>query len=354
MTQPVSQLEPDVAAGQPLLAFVRIPRTGGGTMSTAISRNYSPRKDVANVQRSPEKTRSALESLASKRAWNVVGGDLPYGLFTRYLPADTRYVTILRDPVDRVLSHYLSHAQAGKPPGSEGARKLRNVWETALSLEAAEKKGIGDLEKAERVTIEADAEFSLAEGLRRKIYIYDNFMTRFLWGGESLFGELPPDALERAKENISNFFFVGVRERLDESIILLVRELGVGLMPSYRRQVSRKSPPRDETSDELRALIAEHNQLDIELYRFARERFEKEAPPPGELDAVVQDLRARSVEVTEAAQKEKAARKGAGKADRRTRKAKSRSKKSRKDASNGGQTPSNNESEEAGGRSEAL
>jgi Sulfotransferase domain len=307
----------DAAQGKPLLAFVHIPRTGGGTVSTAIARNYSPRKDIGNFQRDPERARQGLANVVSKDAWKAVGGHTPFGLFRRYLSADTRYITVLRDPVDRVLSHYHFHAQAGDPPGSLGPRKLRNTWETLLNHERLERAG-GDQE--DEILLENVAEFTLEEGLRRKICIYDNFMTRFLWGGESLFGELPPEALERAKENISNFWFVGVRERLDESIILLGRKLGVGLMPYYLRHVSQKRPPLDETSDELRALIADHNTLDVELYRFARERFEAEAPPPGELDPEVEELRARSIEVTEAAAEARSARKEAGKTQRRERK----------------------------------
>ena len=321
----VQPVNVDAASGKPLLAFVHIPRTGGGTVSSAISKNYSPLKGPGNFQRGPEKTQLGLQNIASKPGlWEAVGDHVPYGLFLRYLPADTRYMTILRDPVDRALSHYHFHAQAGDPPGTHGERKLRNMWETALTLEAAEKEGIGDLEKATRVTIEEGAEFSLEEGLRRKIYLYDNFMTRFLWGGESLFGELPPDAVDRAKENISNFFFVGVRERLDESIILLGRKLGVGLMPYYLRHVSQKRPALDETSDELRALVAEHNALDMELYKFARERFEEEAPAPGELDAEVEELRARSVEVTEVAEAARAEKRETNRAARQAKRAEGR------------------------------
>src|SRR5262249_39692675 len=143
-----------------------------------------------------------------------------------------RYMTILRDPVDRVLSHYHFHAQAGDPPGSGGTRKLRSIWETLLNHERIERPG-GDEE--DEITLDLDADYSLEEGLRRNIAIYDNFQTRFLWGGESLFGKLPPDALEQAKENISTFWFVGVRERLDDSIVLLGRKLGVGLMPYHLR-----------------------------------------------------------------------------------------------------------------------
>jgi len=48
-------------------------------------------------------------------------------------------------------------------------------------------------------------------------------------------------------------------------------------MPYYLRHVSTKRPTIEETSRELRELVAEHNALDIELYRFARELFEKSA-----------------------------------------------------------------------------
>ena len=73
-------------------------------------------------------------------------------------------------------------------------------------------------------------------------------------------------------------------------------------MAYQRRHVSQKRPSLSETPDELRELIAEHNALDIELYRFARERFDREAPPSEELAADVQELRSMSVAATEAGQ----------------------------------------------------
>ena len=287
LAEPVEERTPaDAAGNQPLLAFVHIPRTGGGTVSSAISKNYDRLKSVGNIQKGPEKTRSGLENVAAKPGqWQAVGDHVPLGLFRRYLPADTRYMTILRDPVDRVLSHYHFHAQAGDPPGSRGAVKLRGLWEQLLNNERTELGG-----PDETISLGGDTEFSLEEGLKRRICIYDNFMTRFLWGGDSIYGELPPDALERAKDNIADFWFVGFRERLDESIVLLGRKLGIGLMPYYLRHVSTKRPPIEETSRELRALVAEHNALDIELYRFARELFEESAPPPDELTDEVAEL----------------------------------------------------------------
>ena len=337
-TTPFEQ-RPDsaLAADQPLLAFVHIPRTGGGTMSSAVAKNYSPVKRPGNYQRGPEKTHQGLKNIAKKTGlgfWNAVGDHVPYGLYLRYLPADTRYMTILRDPVDRVLSHYHFHAQAGDPPGSSGTRKLRATWERLLNHERVERPG-GD--KEAEITLDLDGDFSLEEGLRRKIVIYDNFMTRFLCGGESLFGELAPDSLDRARENVSTFWFVGVRERLDDSIVLLGRRLGVGPMPYFLRHVSQKRPPLAETSDELQALIAEYNAMDVELYRFARERFEQEAPSPSELAADVEELRTRSVKVTEEAEKKRSAKQEANKARRRAERAQRASEnRSRRSAGRGG------------------
>jgi Sulfotransferase domain len=308
----------DAASSKPLLAFVHIPRTGGGTLSSAISKNYSPQRSVGNYQRSAEKARQRLEAVENNPGlWEAVGDHVPYGLYLRYLPPETRYITVLRDPVDRVLSHYHFHAQSGNPPGSSGTRKLMNVWETLLNSARLE---LDDEERPDEITLDPADDYSLEEGLRRKIVIYDNFMTRFLWGGETIFGELPPDALERAKENLSTFWFIGIRERLDDSIVVLGRKLGVGLMPYNLRHVSQKRPPLDQTSDELRALVAEHNALDVELFRFARERFEQESPATSELAEEVQELRTRSEEVTEAAEKARQAKMEANRARERAEK----------------------------------
>jgi hypothetical protein len=161
---------------------------------------------------------------------------------------------------------------------------------------------------------------SLEVGLERGISIYNNFATRFLWGGESLDGELPPDALERAKENLARFAFVGVTERLDEGMILLGRMLDVPLAGYHLRHVRDDRPKASEVPDSLIRLIEEHNALDIELYRIARERFDAEAAAAGDVSAQVEELMRQRAEVTEAAEAQRIERKTAGKARRRAAK----------------------------------
>src|SRR5436190_16918467 len=91
---------------KPLVAFVHIPRTGGGSLTNAISRAYGRVKSSGNVQLSADKSHKLFKSIAENPdAWSgrALADHVPYGLYARYLPPDTLYITVLRDPVERVL-----------------------------------------------------------------------------------------------------------------------------------------------------------------------------------------------------------------------------------------------------------
>jgi hypothetical protein len=112
----------------------------------------------------------------------------------------------------------------------------------------------------------------------------NNLATRFLSGAPSPMDELPASALEDAKGNLRGFAFIGIQERFAESIVLLQRTLGLGLVPreSYQnRHVSRNRPSVDEIPDEQRALIEDCNRLDVELYSFGAELFENAVAAAG-------------------------------------------------------------------------
>jgi hypothetical protein len=171
----------------------------------------------------------------------VVAGVTTYGLLRSHLPSGTRYATILREPVDRTLSHY--------------------CWLNAADLPLPEMLVRGRL--------------------------LDNLMTRLLYGSESPLGELPPDALERAKQTLGEFEVVGLTEQLDETIVLVERMLGLGVVP-YRSQ--NVNPGRRRVADlteEERAVVEEHNRLDLELYAYARTVFDAQVS-----DEIVRDAEA--------------------------------------------------------------
>jgi hypothetical protein len=267
------------ATGEPRLVFVHVPRTGGATLKTFLG-NYGRPRSPGNYLIGPERTRDGVEALARGLGpWRVAAGHVPLGLFRRCLPSKMRYISVLRDPVNRVLSHYQFHK-------ADGNQRL--VWEHLATLE---RRLLGSAGTRQDLRVGRDGDGSLEEGLRRRVCLYDNLQTRFLYGGESLFGELPGDALDRARENLRQLWFVGITERLDESMVVLGRKLGFGAAPYKIRHVTGDPPQLEGAGARLRELICEQNQLDLELYRYARDRFDAEVETEENLDAATEELR---------------------------------------------------------------
>jgi hypothetical protein len=266
---------------EPMLAFVHIPKTAGKTVITMLAAAYTRQAvgNTGNYVRSPEKTRRKLVRPPNSGV-RLLPGHVPYAVLRAHLPDDTRYMTFLREPVDRVLSHYHRHIQIRDRRRAGRARDFpSDGWKArARSIE------------------EALVELRLPQ--------INNLATRFLCGHPFSTEELPANALEDAKANLSQFAFVGIQERFDESVVLLQRALGMGLVPYLHRHVSAAGnrPAVEETPEEQRALIAKHNRLDADLYRFALDLFEDTVPAADERFAAdVERLRALSAEAEDKA-----------------------------------------------------
>jgi hypothetical protein len=122
---------------------------------------------------------------------------------------------------------------------------------------------------------EAVKNLTLEEYVASKIsFEMDNSQTRAIAGDLGTpVGECTDEMLELAKRNLDEHFaWFGLTERFDESLILLQRAFG------WRRvnYVSANVAPgkRPEPSARALELIAEHNRLDDELYRWVGERFD--------------------------------------------------------------------------------
>jgi FkbM family methyltransferase len=274
--KPAHDLPP--ASPDPVIAFVHIQRTAGATVRAMLDRAVSSSavRDAGDYFRSRDEVAAKLAGLP-KRGWEkwrrrggrIVVGHVPYGLYHGYLPSDTRYVTFLRDPVDRVISHY--HGLVRRRNGSDDQQ-----GPTADSLE------------------EALTEMRLPQ--------LNDLATRYLCGDSSPREELSPSALEDAKENLRKFAFVGLRERFDESVVLLHRTLGLRIEPYLNRHVSLDRPRVEEIPDEQRAMIAEHNRLDAELYSFGQELLDETVVSAGDsFAAEVEAVRSASAAANEEA-----------------------------------------------------
>jgi hypothetical protein len=251
----------------PLIAFVHIPKTAGGTVTSMFAAAYTRAgvHDAGNALRSQEKSvrkvsrRPGGWELWCRRGGRVTAGHVPYGLFREHLPAGTRYMTFLREPVDRVLSHFSRHTFAKDPRVEKAIRRPG--------------KGLVPSSSEERWQVAADLlDEALVEGPE-----FNNLATRLLCGEPEPWGDLSRHAVHAAKANLRRFAFVGIQERFDESMARLQAMLALDVPREgyLDRHVSSGRLTVEEISDEQRALIAERNQLDAELYRFGSELFEE-------------------------------------------------------------------------------
>src|SRR5437899_9860306 len=81
-------------------------RTVGEVFAKAF--DASATVDAGNALRSEERTVSRLKALQDREEpVRFVAGIAPFGLLRSHLP-EGRFMTILRDPVERVLAHYRS------------------------------------------------------------------------------------------------------------------------------------------------------------------------------------------------------------------------------------------------------
>jgi hypothetical protein len=211
--------------------------------------------NVGNYLSDPLKAEEKLKRIRFAAGRGFWIGHVPYSLFRSFLPENTAYITFLREPVERVLSHYHGHVRGHLMPGGERYA-------------------------------------SLAEALERGLPVLTNLATRLLC--DDPFDDLSVNALEDAKRNLRHFAFVGLQERFDESVVLLHRLLGLEQLTPYGEvwHATGARPRAATISESERQLILERNQLDEALYLHARELFDAATAPREQLDADIQRFRA--------------------------------------------------------------
>lgn len=179
-----------------------------------------------------------------KRRFRYISGHVEYFLLQSF-PARHFSFTLLRNPLDRIVSMYYYIRQ------SETHHLHRTLLDGGLSL----------------------VDF-VEGGLWHEI---DNGMCRRLSGvcDRIPYGECGEDVLKLAKFNLANnLSFVGLQERFDESLFLLLYHLQALERLEYSRvNVTRSRRKVQEIGGAERAAILRRNALDVELYAFARDLY---------------------------------------------------------------------------------
>ncbi len=232
--------------GNQTIIFLHIPKTAGATLRQFIDQNYDRSRVFDVLQRS----RTSPEALAAmpedeKRRIQLIYGHFYFGLHDS-LPQRTTYLTMLRDPVNRVLSHYY---YVIKTP-------MHRLHQRVVS---------------ERMTLEDYIHSKLTDEL-------DNGQVRMLSGIPAVpIGECSPEMLRLAKDNlVKHFTAVGLTERFDDSLRLFARVYQWKPAAVQSMNVNEKRQSKNEIPPNVLRWVEKMNELDMDLYAFVEKTFGKE------------------------------------------------------------------------------
>jgi hypothetical protein len=227
------------------LIFLHIPKTAGSTFHMILNSRFSE-SETQNLFGSrysePEIAQFINAPAEAKKHIRLLKGHMPFGLH-QYLPGHSQYISVLRDPVERVISQYYYIKKNVHNPLHEQVEK-------------------GGMSIAEFVSS------GIAVGM-------NNGQCRFLNGDldEFNFDTCDVSLFENVKKHIDEqFIWLGITERFDESILLLSILMGWEKQPHYiRENISKTRKSRAEISAGDIEVIKRYNEFDMQLYQYANE-----------------------------------------------------------------------------------
>lgn len=186
---------------------------------------YSPQAPIKEIHHLSPTQLSLLK---------CVYGHFRYGIHT-YFPRKPVYITMLRDPMDRILSMYYFIRSR---PQNKLYPKVKNMSFT---------------------------EYVMSPDSRIQVPLR-NHQTRMISG------ERDPN-LQKAKQNITNHFaVVGTMEMYPESVFMIKKALGWKHIVYTKQNVNKGRPKNTLVPNDVKARIHKNNSLDYQLYAYAKSR----------------------------------------------------------------------------------
>lgn len=254
-----------------LIIFTHIGKTGGTAIRKLIYDNYSSHSIFQCYKQDHPSLKPLIKTLVktlegedhqqnllnNRHPLKVVVGHFGFGLH-ELLPARSfSYMTMLRQPVERVISYY---------------HHVKRLTEEQDSNE---------------LHFKSLRDFVLCSNSKQ----LNNWQTRFLAGGISLphrllsprlkklantvNGECSLQMLELAKRNLRQYYVFGLMENYDQSLRWFSHNFGWKNLENISAKINSHNGDKEQPDQETLQAIIEQNKFDIALYNYAQKLYEK-------------------------------------------------------------------------------
>lgn len=240
----------------PILIFLHIPKTAGSTLGYPMHRQY-PRESIFLIDGNyPEKSVQKFLSLPieERNQYSCISGHIPFGLH-QHISQDVHYVTILRDPVERLISlyHHILHEET------------HYLYQAVTS----EQMTLLDFVSSRLSTELCNDQTRRISGLGE-------------WNQKTDQTRVDEHVFQKALENIETFFpVIGLTEMFDHSLLLMKDAFSWKNVFYSRRKVAKSRPSQAEIHSEVINVIKKRNRYDILLYHYAQQRLEEQIKEKG-------------------------------------------------------------------------
>lgn len=240
------------------ICFVHMPKSAGTSITEVLENNYDADKIIDCVFMH-DYLQHSKESLGD---YMLYKGHVHYDFALANFPQETKYVTVLRDPVERVLSQYYFVRQT--PDSFLDNQSL--VPEQRKAIELSKNKGIRDFLLSDLPNIRHSTRNLQLRVLLDKTWFHQN-------EGQS---EL---IVEKAMQTLESFDCVGVQEFIPFFILEICNIFGFeySAVPRVNVNSNRKAEhdrlAKHEQEDVLE-IIKRYNAEEIIVYHLIKKRIQ--------------------------------------------------------------------------------
>ncbi|RFU64592.1 sulfotransferase family 2 domain-containing protein [Bacillus sp. V59.32b] len=221
-----------------VLIHLHMPKTAGTTLNSIIKKNYT-QNEIIDLYESFKDHQAVVQRLESLNLEGVkcLNCHLSFGIH-QHLSEPSLYITMLREPIDRVISEYyfIRHTPH------------HGLHEKVMKMELLEyQREANNMNKQSKIVL-----------------------------GFPLTGDIGLNDFEKGKKNIKKHFaFIGITELFNETIYLMQKQFDWWTIHYRKKNITRNRPEIKALPEHIIQELKRNNEVDYALYSYAKQLLEE-------------------------------------------------------------------------------